>query len=47
MDGLEICLVNKAKRLTREEAVALIVILCNKKGIINLECKVINAWLAK
>ena len=47
MDGLEICLVNKAKRFTREENGALIVILCDKKGIINLECKLFNAWLAK
>ena len=42
MDGLEICLVNRAKRLTREENGALIVILCDKKEIINIECKLLT-----
>ena len=40
--GWEYVLVNEARRFTREENSALIVYLCDKKGIINLECKLLT-----
>ena len=42
MDGLEIGLINKARKLTREEMVTLIENSLRPDGIIDLECTILT-----